>query len=333
MKQAIAIVVGVVLVVGGAIFAISRVADVSSLDSGNSGKDTDAEKARAWDADANAAFGGTDLTQGVVDMVAGAREWQAGERPIEQYKADLEVRRNRFQDTVARLDDLRPYPFDKRVNNLYQASAQLYLQTVEVYRGLVDTPPGDVRTQTDLLARRVRALADRVFDRGHELVKPKLDEETSPDVDIRLPEEVPDWVADGMAAGPPLEPAPPPPVDPNAEPQLRKPIRPDQPRKDWLAALRRLDIPSPKETMAAIASHDDAALASHARRLVAAAESLRTTPDPQDDREESARIRLSLLVDADAARAGQLRLDAVARRMLQVGHRLWVGEGLPRRDL
>jgi hypothetical protein len=184
---------------------------------------------------------------------------------------------------------------------------------------MTDTPAGDLRTQLDLMAKRLRALADRVFDRGHALVKPALGEKPDPNVDIRLPEEVPNWAAEGLAPGPPLDDPPP---APSEEPQLRQASRPEQPRAQWLAAVEALHPPkptldSPKET---------------ARALVAAAERLRSVPDPAGDREEGARIRLALLVQADGARAAQAGLGDVARRLLVVGDRLWSGPGLPERS-
>lgn len=309
MKQAILVVVAVIAVVGGAIFGISRVADVSDLDAPDKAA-TEKERTEEWEAEATAAFGGNDLTTGVVDMVDGAREWLAGERPTEQFKAELDRRRNQMLDVVARLDDLREFPYDERVNSLYRDAADLYLQTVLVYQAMVDQPAADLRTQLDLLARRVRILGDRVFDRGHELVKPTLHERANPDVDIRLPQEVPNWVEEGIAAGPPLDAAPPP---PSGQPTLREPTRPQQPRPGWLKAVKAIGDPT------------------DAKALIDAAERLRAVPDPQGDREEGARIRLSLLLDADALRAAQLQLPDVSRALARVADHLWQADGLPPR--
>lgn len=311
MKQAILVVVAVIAVVGGVIFGISRVADVSDLDAADKAAE-DKKEAEAWEEEAVGAFGGPDLTSGVVEMMDGAREWLAGERPTEQFKGELDRRRNQFLDVVARLDDLRQFPHDKRVNGLYRDAADLYLQVVRVYQAMVDTPPGDVRTQLDLLARRVRILGDRVFDRGRALILPSLDEPASPDVDMRLPEEVPNWVEEGIAAGPPLDVPPPP---PSGEPTLRQPTRPQQPRADWLKAVRGLGLTATSE----------------AEVLIDAAERLRSVPDPNGDREEGARIRLSLLLDADALRAAQLQLPDVSRRLAAAADRLWQAPGLPSR--
>lgn len=309
MKQAIVVVVAVLAVVGGVVFGISRVADVSDLDAADKAA-TEKERTEAWEAEAVAAFGGNDLTTGVVDMVDGAREWLAGERPTEQFSAELDRRRNQMLDVGDRMEALRPFPYDKRVNGLYRDAAALYLQTVLVYQAMVAQPAGDVRTQHDLLARRIRILGDRVFDRGRELVKRTLHEAPSPDVDMRLPEEVPNWVEEGIAAGPPLDSPPPP---PSGQPTLREPTRPQQPRADWLAAVKAIGAPA------------------DAKALIDAAERLRAVPDPKGDREEGARIRLSLLVDADAQRAAQLQLADVSRALARVADHLWDAPGLPPR--
>jgi hypothetical protein len=183
------------------------------------------------------------------------------------------------------------------------------------------------RTQLDLLARRVRLLGDRIFDRGQALIDPHLHDPSTPSaVDIRKPEEVPDWVAEGLAAGPPLDAAPPP---KSSQPQLRQATRPQQPRADWLKAVAAAAAPSADDVRAAIAAGDPARLADLATRLVAATEKLRNVPDPKGDREESARLRLSLLVEADAARAAQLAavidapaLSDIARDILAAGEAL-----------
>ncbi|HEV7888140.1 MAG TPA: hypothetical protein VGO92_11325 [Acidimicrobiales bacterium] len=309
MRQAILLAAAAVAVVGAIVFGISRVADVSPLD-----QPTAAE----WDADANASFGGADLTQNVIELAKGAREWQEGTRPTEQFRAELDARHAQFLDIRTRLQDLKPYPYDKRVKGLYLDSAQLYIESVNVYRAMVDNAGASagLRTQLDLLARRLRALGDRVFDRGHALVKPRLAEPAHPDLEVRLPEEVPNWTAEGLAPGPPLAATPPGP--PATEPQLRQAVRPEQPRTDWLKAVAGLGLPTPS-------------VSAEPGALTAAAERLRATPDPEGDREESARIRLALLVQAEAVWAARAGLTPLGQRLLLVGDDLWSGKGLPER--
>ena len=155
------------------------------------------------------------------------------------------------------------------------------------------------------------------------MLAPLLKEQPDPNVEVRLPEEVPDWVAEGLAAGPPLDDPPPPAA---ANPPLRQKTRPEESEGTWIAAVQRMAIPSDAALARAIDGRDTAALRTVAGLLVRFSEQLRAEPDPKGGRETSARVRLSLLVDADAARAAQVaalegdgdaaaRLSRTARRL------------------
>src|SRR5207247_1331850 len=147
------------------------------------------------------------------------------------------------------------------------------------------------------------------------------------DVDVRLPEEVPDWSAEGVPPGPPLEPQSPP---TSTDVRLREDTRPTEARATWVAAVRAAGIRP-------AAAGDPAAVA---RAEVAAAATLRTEPDPtgRDGREASARLRLDLLVYADGHRTDQLArllgpvaardLPDVGRDLLSVADELWPGGDL-----
>jgi hypothetical protein len=109
----------------------------------------------------------------------------------------------------------------------------------------------------------------------------------------------------------------------------------------WSAAVRATPVPSAADLAAAIDAGDADALRTLARRYVAAAEQLRTTPDPRGQREKSAVTRLALLVAADSARAAQAStllegdggqaLRDVGRRLALVADRLWPSDLGPRR--
>jgi hypothetical protein len=203
---------------------------------------------------------------------------------------------------------------------LYEHAVALYVETVGVYAVAVALPAGDERTQLDLLARRLRELGDRIFDSGRRELG--LADEATPDIEINVPEEVPDWAAEGLASGPPFDDPQPPPSE---SPSLRAETRPEQPRSKWQTDVRAARIPSPAQLNVALAAAEPSALRDLARRYVAAAEFLRQRPDPNGGREESARFRLALLVAADAARARQAsralsetanRLAAIAAAMM-----------------
>jgi hypothetical protein len=232
------------------------------------------------------------------------RRWLAGEVAEDEYRDKLAVALAAAEDTRRRVERLPSH----EAKTLYLASAQLYVAYEEALVEAVDMEPGALRDQVVLLAHRVRELADRVFDRGHHLVDPDFGAD-QPDVDINLPAEVPDWEAEGMAAGPPLDGEP----GPRASiPPLREETRPTQPEVDWLAAVDAAGAPDALDL--------DGDLAAQARAYVDAADQLRDEPDPDvpDGRERSAILRLGWLIKADAARAAQAGLAEIAEALDQI---------------
>jgi hypothetical protein len=199
-----------------------------------------------------------------------------------------------------------------------------------VYRAAVITPPGDARTQLDVLARRIRELGDRIYDRGTAAMAPFVHDDPLKDVDVRLPEEVPKWAEEGMAPGPPLDDPPPAASD---SPPLRAKTRAEQPASAWAAAVRSAEAPPAAELAAAIDGGNSDALRNMARSYIDAAERLRSTPDPRGQREKSAITRLALLVAADGARAAQAStmvdgdaadaLRNVGRRLALIADHVW----------
>jgi hypothetical protein len=286
VTKAIAAVVAVVAVVAGAIWLLRP-------------KDPGPDP-KVWEQKASAAF--KPLVNDVPDLITGARDWQAGGRPTDDFTKQVRNAVTDFERTRARVAALGPSPKDKAAGRLYEHSAQLYVQVGRIYQVMITTEPGDVRAQLDLLARRVRELADRIFDRGHRALAPYLEEQQSPDVEVRAPEEVPLWPEEGLAAGPPLDAAPPPPAP---SPPLRQQTRPEESPTAWAKDIRTAGIPSDAELTAAMRGAPVDRLGDLARRYAAAAERLRTRPDPKGEREKSAVLRLGLLVDADAARTAQ----------------------------
>ena len=116
-------------------------------------------------------------------------------------------------------------------------------------------------------------LGDRVFDRGRAALGIEVQGDT-PDIDVNLPEDVPNWTAEGLAAGPPLDDPPPPPA---ADPPLREENRPVQSRAAWERDVGKAGAPGRDQ----LHTTDATRLRDVARRYVAAAEFLRTRPDPR----------------------------------------------------
>jgi hypothetical protein len=271
--------------------------------------------ARGWSDAAAAAY--APLHHTATEWPARVRAWQPGARADAEVRNDLDVAQREVTAVGKAVDGLPAFPRDRDVLPLYRWSARLYEEYVRILQGALAQPPGPLRDQLVLLARRVRVLGDRVFDRGQARLAPLLHEKPDPNVEIHLPPEVPDWVADGVAAGPPLDDPPPPAA---AEPALREDSRPTQPRTAWAAAVTAAGPPSSDQLTAALASGDQTALRDLARRCADVARALQAVADPTGryGRDDAAQFRLALLVAGEAARAAQAGLPDVATRLATV---------------
>jgi hypothetical protein len=342
VKKAILTVVLCVAVVAGGIAAVFYAGGGSGDDVSTASTTTttlnEAQKAEqvestTWDTEATNAFGGQKLSTAVSELLKTIEDWKGGARPTDQVAGILGQDRQTFLDARDRIKKLRPYPRDPQVNTFYLRSAEMYVDTVRLYQAMLTLPAGPLRDQQELEAKRVRELADRVFDRGRASVVPHLFEPKLENVEVNLPEEVPKWAAEGVLPGPPLDDAAPP---ADKFPPTHEATRPTQERAKWIDAVKATAIPSAGDLAAAITNANADQLKGHARAYVKAAEQLRPVPDPDGPggREESARVRLGLLVDGEAARTAQLAtllpdaaqrpiLLAIARRLALVGDELW----------
>jgi hypothetical protein len=259
------------------------------------------------------------------------RAWQAGERSDDELRADLALAEQEVLTVRDAVVDLPQFELDMHVAPLYQASTRIYVEYVRALQAALARPAGPLRDQVVLLARRIRVLGDRVFDRGQARLAPYLHEPPNPDVVIQLPPEVPDWTAEGMAAGPPLDDPPGPPA---STPALREEVRPTQARADWVAAVRAAGVPTQAEVTALIAKGDQAGLRAVANRCAAIARDLGAVADPGDrhGREDGAQVRLAVLVTGEAARAAQAELPEVGRSLAAVGAQVLAVPGLAQRS-
>ena len=227
------------------------------------------------------------------------------------------------------IESVLPLSSAPRAGMLYTQSADLYLEYLRVE--IVDSTiaDGPLRAQLDLVARRIRIMGDRAYDRAHAAVDPAdLDQKTRT---IELPDDVPDWTAEGLAAGPPLDAMPPPPA---RIPPSRPVSRAQEAQSRWNAQVDSVGVPAATGLAAAIdrPGHDE--LQGLSDLFAIADRRLANDPDPQDGREEGATLRLGILVDAEAARVAEAavtvtdpvasgRLTASAQRLALVGDALW----------
>jgi hypothetical protein len=344
-KQAVAAalaVAAVLLVTASAVWLLAPDDDEPSSPASErltSEQQAERRQASEWLDDTRVAF--QDLGRVVPTLVSRTDAWLAGD--VEDAALDESLRdwQRTFESAGTAVADLDELELAPGARELLALSADIYTEVASIHRAAIAVDDDDeLRRQVHVLARRVRLLADRVYDRGYALVEPYLHREEDPNVVVNLPEEVPLWPSLDLAPGPPLAPTPPPFEGPHP---LRQERRPQQDRDDWIESLVLVNPPPSGRVLAAVRAGDARRLRTLAEQLVAAAEALRIEPDPRGDREEQTRVRLGLLVHADAARSGQAAaladgratdlLESVAVRLVEVGdHPLfWVPE-LPARS-
>jgi len=261
-------------------------------------------------------------TEGLSNVLTGLQEWRSGAKASPEMARELDGAIAAYSPLPHNVEALPPHEARPR----YAAAARLYLEFLRLERAAADLPAGPLRAQADLMARRVNLLADRVFDRGRVAADPSVFDQPPPgEGEIRFPNDVPDWAAEGLAAGPPLA------DDPPASPVGDRPVRrsrPQQTEAGWRQALAQAGIPSSAEVQRAITARHAPALAQLAAAFEAGAGRLHQAADPRNGRERAATLVLGVLVQGEAARAALADvaagavpgpLDASARRLAAVG--------------
>jgi len=265
-----------------------------------------------------------------------AQDFEAGKVTPADFKGAVDAALPEFvkaRDAVGKVAKYKP---DPAVNRYFFEAADLYVEVARIYGVAADPASDALRAQLNVAARRLRTLGDRIYDRGRVVLDPTFYAPSSSEVELRPPTEVPDWVAEGMAAGPPLAETPGPPA---ASPPIREatcgtgvapPCRAEESQSKWAGRVKKAGFPQPTDVVKALEAGDAAKLGSLAGTYEAKVRTLRAGPDPKGHRERAAVVELGLLTDGEAARLGQAaallpggdartRLQAVARRALVVG--------------
>ena len=285
-----------------------------------------------WDDQARAAL--KPVADGLAPLAHDIATWQETGSPSGPVLlTELTSAGATFAGAQAAVIGLPPSPAGHLVNDLYLRSVVLDELWLQVTEAAVNRPPGPAATQLVLSGTRIRELGDRVFDRGHALLTPLLPPTTVTGIDVVRPADVPDWAAEGLAAGPPLALIPSP--TGGGQPSVRAATRPTQPGPDWVASVNGAHLPAPSEITSAVSAGDRSRLLGLADELEGATARLFAGPDPAGDREGAARLYLGLLIDAEAARLGTVTdpsLTAQARRLLAVADGLTAAGLAPRRS-
>jgi hypothetical protein len=265
-----------------------------------------------------------------------AQEFEGAKMSPADFKPFVDTALPEFVKAREAVAALPPYKKKPAINTYFVDAADLYVETARIYGIAVEPGAEALRGQLNIAAKRVRTLGDRIYDRGRVVLDPSFYAPTSQDVEVRPPTEVPDWVAEGMAAGPPLaaEPGPPaatPPVrEATCSKSVKAPCREEQSKKKWESRVKDAGFPQATEVAQALETADPVKLGELAATYETKTRELMAGPDPKGDRERAAAVGIALLTNGEAARLGQAaamlpegeprnRLKAVARRSLVLG--------------
>src|SRR5438445_3694352 len=155
------------------------------------------DAASTWSDQATTAFGGNEVATSVATMVNGQADFKAGKISAGDFAGRLDIVVNAFVTARDKVNGLPAFPLSPLVKDMYVRAAQLYVETARILQADVALPPGPLADQTALAAARLTEPGDRVFDRGRAVIDGFLRQPTSPEVEVRLPAEVPDWAAEG----------------------------------------------------------------------------------------------------------------------------------------
>jgi hypothetical protein len=276
------------------------------------------------------------LAEAIQVFLPKAADFESGKVSPADFKGAVDAALPEFVKVRNAVAKLHKYKAKPVVNTYFVDAADLYVETARIYGVAVDPAAEALRAQLTISAKRVRILGDRIYDRGRVVIDPNFYPPPTENVEQRPPTEVPDWVAEGNAAGPPLAAAPgpaasPPPVrEPTCAAGISPPCRAEQPKAEWERRVKESQFPEPPDVTRALKAADAARSGELAATYEAKTRTLMAGPDPQGDRERAAAVGLGLLTDGEAARLGQAaailppgvprtRLLAIARRALVVG--------------
>ena len=245
----------------------------------------------------------TPIAQRLQTLLNADREWAAGTVSGPDLAALIDLQLPDFEQAVEdAAADLGPIDAAPRADVYALGAARLYLEFLRIEADAVVRPASPLRDQIHLLARRVRTLADRVFDRAQVAVDPSTFDAENPDIVVTRADPIPDWLALNAAPGPPLEigsaPAPQGPPSSGVEPTNER-------LEQWLASLRRVELPPAPSIAASLASGDLAGLRRDAAVLTAATAQAAVLAAAAGHHERTVAFVLTLLIETEAFRLAE----------------------------
>lgn len=134
----------------------------------------------------------------LLEMARTAARWVEGGATDDELAAALAGAERALPDLRADVAAVEEPEGAATAHRFHLATVDLYAQAVAAHRAAL-AADGAVQVEINLLARRVRTLADRVYDRARAIVEPAVADPEG--VRVERSDPVPSWEEEGLAPG------------------------------------------------------------------------------------------------------------------------------------
>ena len=227
---------------------------------------------------------------GALDAASG---WANGSESAAKARKEFERDLPTLERVHHALQRLVPLQGHASAHDDYVAALGLYVASLQVDEVATEGPSGALQAQLQLSYQRMRALGDIVFDQGTAELAPELGAALA-GPDVAAASHVPDWSSDGLAPGPPLA--------STWHSGGGVAASGSQPKGEWAAEVARDGAPTQSAVRAVLTGHGRSStnLGAMVVALGAAAAYVGSVPGTSGDPLAANRLRLGLLVDAEA---------------------------------
>jgi hypothetical protein len=257
---------------------------------------------------------------GVLNAASG---WQAGTESAATARHVFVQDLPSLERVERNLSDRVPLPGHPDARADYISAIGLYVESLNVEEAATELTPGALQGQLQRSFERIRELGDNVFDQGTAELAPLIGPTLAGD-DVAAASLVPDWTAAALAPEPPLA---------SSWPMDGAGSFLTQPKAAWEAEVVMDGAPKQARVAAALEQRlRPSQLARMASELGGAEAYVTSISGPAADARASNRLRLGLLVDAEAVMAGEAAhlsdgsaahsLSEAATRLAAIGGRL-----------
>jgi hypothetical protein len=220
-----------------------------------------------------------------------ASAWASGSESAAKARREFEHDVPVLERVHRALRNLAPLPGHASAHDDYVAAIGLYIASLQVDEAATEEMSGALQEQLQHGYQRLRQLGDIVFDQGTAELAPELGSALA-GPDVAAAAHVPDWSSDGLAPAAPFA---------SSWPPGGATASGSQPKAEWAAEVGMDGAPAQRAVRDAVGGHSrQSKLGPMVAALGAASAYVGSVPRAVGDPLAANRLRLGLLVDADA---------------------------------